>query len=748
MPFDNASRAADAEWLRDASVSLLYLDLSRWKDIHVVDDKRVADFIRQTPGVSATQKLSLNDGLAVARRARAGRLVMGDVLKVGSRTIVTATVFDVRKGTRVRSSREETSVQDSLIPLFGKLARGILAVAPPAGARLGEIGTASVSAFQEYLAGVQALNRFELSVARRHLERALQIDTGFALAHYKLAVVGSYDDAGAGRRVAQVSVSDTLAVRRIMLNFLAGDGASISKIMDDPARLAHATAATRSSDGLPARERALINGLLAQTRGDFAHACDTYGALVRADSSDVEALYGLGKCLLQDEQVEPIGGDTTQMRFRSSWNSAMRVLRSAVRLDPSSHLAFDDVVSILTAPSRIGCRRVEPATPCNYDGRTGFRAVVRRSGDSLLIVPVRDESPALSRQLADAEQTRSRVRGLEDARRAAEEWVSAAPREWRAHKTLSHVLLRLGRLEAADAELAEAMTDTAWRDDPSVAYLRLNLSLKRHRNREFPLLIDSLAAEWTTGFPRAAIGVWGTLTGRMRAYDDLGGQMLRALQLPPLLVTFGLQATRLTLGVATDSALTVEAQVLTTMFPGPCNALCVTMILPNLKFGLRLPRARWPTLDSASAFARAPAALALSRRDTAALRTVARRLDSLSRNAALSGVPEDGTSAVAADAMLLAGDSLGALNAVRRMLDSTLVTTPFELLLPSGGLQVTGMLWPRGMLQRAQLAAALHYPDEARLWYGRFVELWRYADPALQPIVERARQAYRSLGGR
>ena len=32
VPFDNTSRSADAEWLRDASVNLLYLDLSRWRD--------------------------------------------------------------------------------------------------------------------------------------------------------------------------------------------------------------------------------------------------------------------------------------------------------------------------------------------------------------------------------------------------------------------------------------------------------------------------------------------------------------------------------------------------------------------------------------------------------------------------------------------------------------------------------------------------------------------------------------------
>ena len=217
--------------------------------------------------------------------------------------------------------------------------------------------------------------------------------------------------------------------------------------------------------------------------------------------------------------------------------------------------------------------------------------------------------------------------------------------------------------------------------------------------------------------------------------------------LPPAMVRYGLGAGRVTLGVADDSTAAAESQVLS-MFPGGCNALCVTVILPTLRFGLRLPRTRWPSLDSAGAFARAPAALAMSRGDTAGLRAAARRLDSLSRSVAQSGGLEDGTSAIAADALLLAGDSLAALNAVRRMLDTTLVITPLETILSGGGLQIAGMLWPRGMLQRADLAAALNYNDEARLWYGRFVGLWAKADAPFQPTVDRARRAYGVLGGR
>jgi hypothetical protein len=50
VPFDNLAKNQEVDWLRGASVNLLYLDMSRWRDIRVIDDERVADLIRETPG--------------------------------------------------------------------------------------------------------------------------------------------------------------------------------------------------------------------------------------------------------------------------------------------------------------------------------------------------------------------------------------------------------------------------------------------------------------------------------------------------------------------------------------------------------------------------------------------------------------------------------------------------------------------------------------------------------------------------
>ena len=71
----------------------------------------------------------------------------------------------------------------SAAPRLGPLARDVLALPPPPDLRSGEIGTTHLDAYQEYLAGVRALGRFDLDVAQRRFAKALSIDSTFALAH-------------------------------------------------------------------------------------------------------------------------------------------------------------------------------------------------------------------------------------------------------------------------------------------------------------------------------------------------------------------------------------------------------------------------------------------------------------------------------------------------------------------------------------------------------------------------------------
>lgn len=716
VPFDNIAKAQDVDWLRGASVNLLYLDMSRWRDIRVIDDERVADLMRETPEVGNAQTLSLNAGLAVARRAGAGRLVMGDVLKVGIRTAVTAKVYNVRTGQRIRSVSEQTVVQDSVMPLFGKLAQKILDLAPPQGAQVGALGTTRVDAYQEYVAGVEAMNKFDLTEARARLRDAIRLDSTFALAHFKMStLIGWVDPNDAGRR-------------------------------------SHAEIAARFQTGLPARERALIAGVVAQSVNDYTKACEIYSGLVKADSSDVEALYGIGECLYHDVTVEAVNGDTTKMRFRGDWNGSIRAFQRVLQLDPTYHLAFAHVLDVLTVDRHNnGCYRPDPGSRCVQN----YAAFLMRSGDSLVAVPVRvpADSAKLRVQAEQYVQSHSRRRNLLAAHEAARAWVQSSPNELRARTTLADILLQRGLIAQADSAYARITEPSATIFETLPRLLnRIEIAYKTWNAAEAIRLYDSVrtadiplpsSTPQTIRFGNAISG-YGLAFGRVTEFDSVVAASMRQQNAAPYIVAYQRHASRAAFGLPTDS-LAIAERAFFDSIAVRSRLAATRQLAPTLMYALRAPRPEWPPLDTTVRDARLLPAIALAARDTVRLRAAVATLDSITMAVAAAGVADSGFSLVAAEGYLALRDSAAALRMLSVALDNSLGTT--RIFPPQGGAGSIVVVLPRMMLLRADLAAAAGRREEARTWYKRFADHWSTAVPEFQPLVERARKAYLALGG-
>jgi tetratricopeptide (TPR) repeat protein len=711
VPFDNLAKNSEAEWMRGASVNLLYLGMSRWTDVRVIDDERVADLMRGVPDAN-NASLSLNAGLAVARRAGAGKLVMGDVLKIGNRTAVTAKVFDVKSGQRVRSVREETAIQDSVMPMFGKLAQKVLNIAPPQGANVGVVGTMSMAAYQEYAEGMQALNLFDLARARSHFERALQLDSTFALAHAKLSVLGGW------------------------------------VTPNDPANRQHAEAAARLAGSLPPREKTLINANVAFSHREYVRACEGFSALIRSDSTDTDAWYGLGDCLFHDNAAVPTNGDTTRIRWRGDLNASVRAFQRALELDPTYHLAYQHIVDAYSGQFRGGSYCVE--NRC-----TQYIAVVRPSGDSLLIVPLTlpRDSALFRAHLGDYLRNGGRKRMLERARQTAEQWVAANPSEERARLMHANVLLFLGRVAEADSTLRHAKLNDSTPAAGNAALDRLEIAVKLWRTADALRLYDSARASpvklgATPSGPVTAGGIaalFAPVFGQMAAFDSLitsgirqsgggGGTQERSAR----------ESVRLMVGIPTDSFAAAERAAFEDIAARRGKTQATGAIAYPLTFGLRMPRQTWPPIDTTVSEPRVALVIAYMRRDTTAIRAATHRLDSLSSVFVAALVPDTGITLVAAEGYLALRDSALALRMARRWLDSSLAHT--SMALQSGGTLVQPLI-PRAMLLRADLAAALGQTEEARLWYKRLLDFWMKAEPEFQPLIERVKKSYAAVGG-
>lgn len=704
VPFANVMRAQDLDWLRDASVNLLSMDMSRWTDIQVVPDKRVGDLMRELPSTSAA--LTLNDGLTLARRAGAGKLVMGDFFRLGKGARIVANVFDVRTGAKLRSATREAGEPDSLLTAFTPLARGLLDVPPPPDAKMGDLGTSSIDAYQEFLLGDRALNRFDLEGAEQHLTRALELDSTFALAHLRLSYALGWGEKQLGAKEARL----------------------------------HVLAAQRLGVKLPPRERALIAGQVATVDNDYGRACEVFAPLVARDSTDVEALYMLGECSFHDSYVKPLPTDSTRGAFRSSWTRAVRLLTRVLELDPNYHQAFEHILDVLRVDIRVGCLNFTPGSPCD-----AVSAMVFRDADTVRTIAIRRDlnESAWRKDVDRAAEDGSYRRNLAEALRIAQDWVAADPAEARAHIGLARVLLALGRMDEAYAQLKFTST-AAFAGNFMPLRLWIELPAKLGHGAEARAAFDSLVKAIPDG-----PGVYYTrgnmemMFGRLRRartfmrnfYGPRGAAALEYGQGVPL-VYLGLPPA--------DMALR-EAALFMSLTDTACSPACRReWIGPTLQMGMRIPRQSWAqfALESSN-YIYDRGARAIASNDPSQIRGAAMAYDSIAHQHYRAGWPDDGAGAMSADAFLAARDTTAALNATRFYLDSAFAFQPLF-----DGVGGASAQWPRMMLLRADLAAATGSRDEAIKWYDRVLDLWADADADLKPAVDRIRAARATLAAK
>ena len=712
LPFDNVARVQDIDWLKDASVNLLYLDMSKWRDVRVIDDERVADLIREVPEARGAQ-LTLQSGIAVARRAGAGRLVMGDLFKVGNRTQLVGKVFDVRTGQRVRTVRQEAPSADSIMAAFGQLARGVLDVASPAGAPQTGIGTQSIGAYRAYLLGVGFLNRWILDSARLQFTSAIQLDSTFALAHYKLSIVYGWESAG------------------------------------NPAGRQHADAALRLGTGLPPRERSLVTGNAAFKNGQNGDACEIFGKLIRADSSDVEAWYNLGECSYHDQVVMARPGDSTSFVFRGNWNTMLLAFRRTLELDPTYHLAFQHIQDALLSSTRTGCVVVPNADLCANESGP-YQAFLRRSGDSLLLVPVSiRNSGALAEQAVLARREDARTQNLVEAQRAARAWLAAGPGEVRPRVAYGRILLRLGDPTRADSIFRSLppgarMTQS---EAGSLGADRIDAALKLRRVPEARAIADSLAriTDSLGGGVRLLGATLRAVFGRTTGLGAAIEAQLQGATTPPWVKRYYVAQARAVLGAPEDSLWSAEAVFAGNLATAQGKARAASVIAASLLFvDPRVRGSRWPVSDTASSDPRIATVSWLALGDTARFRRRLAGLDSTivqGRDA-----PDDGMALLLALLHLVIRDSTQALAKLQTFATTSWARTSLLDQLGQGFVRA-GMLWPRSFLLLGDLEAAIGDPQRARNAYRFFLELWSSADPENQSVVERARAALQRLGG-
>lgn len=297
------------------------------------------------------------------------------------------------------------------------------------------------------------------------------------------------------------------------------------------------------------------------------------------------------------------------------------------------------------------------------------------------------DSAQYRQQLDEYTRTGSRKTRLARGRALADQWVAAKPSEGRALMMYATILASLGDVAGADSMLCRTVLTDTGQVGVAAQLLQLELHMKSwHAQlaaavydtiRSHPVVIGRLpSGPFTTGNLLVLVS---PIFGRISQYDSLISASIRQSGASPSRERFSKLLVRTMMGMTEDSLAAALATVYGEIVPLSGNATATRLLAPILDYSLRSVTEAWPLFDTAATDARAMTVIAAQRKDTAALRRSARRLDSLSTVYIASLVPDAGVTIVAADAFLARGDRARALRLARRWLDSVLDLHPADL---------------------------------------------------------------------
>jgi len=215
------------------------------------------------------RELDSTDPDAVDRFAsslRAGRFVTGEVFEAAGRLRLTAYLRTTGDPADQATAVSVEGVADSVFPLLDELVARLLAGAVSEdGDRLearAALTTRSLDAAKAYLQGERQLREGLYREAARSYEQAVELDSTFALAHYRRTIAADWVDAFDIRSSAE--------------------------------------RASAFADRLSPRERDLLEAVRLRRNGRIAEAEARFRARLHQDPDDVEALVQYGELLFHD----------------------------------------------------------------------------------------------------------------------------------------------------------------------------------------------------------------------------------------------------------------------------------------------------------------------------------------------------------------------------------------------------------------------------------------------------------------
>jgi len=194
ISFENQTGDKAFDYLRKAIPNLLITSLEQRGGLYVVTWERMADLLAQM-GQKDAETIDRESGFRLCRKEGVEAIVLGSFVKAGDMFATDVKVLDVGTKRLLKSASSRGEGADSILRIqIDELSRDISAgiglgreKIEAESAQVAEATTSSMEAYNYYLKGREDFGKMYYVDAIKALEKAIELDPEFAMAHFYLA---------------------------------------------------------------------------------------------------------------------------------------------------------------------------------------------------------------------------------------------------------------------------------------------------------------------------------------------------------------------------------------------------------------------------------------------------------------------------------------------------------------------------------------------------------------------------------